>query len=71
VPETYWQTAEFRAKNRDLTWMWALVFTAMVPSHILAGALDTHRADTLFNWVLPIALVAWAAKRTERVTAAA
>jgi hypothetical protein len=71
VPEEYWHTTEFRNKNRDLTRMWALVFTAMVPSHILAGALDTHRADTLFNWVVPIALVAWAAKRTERASASA
>jgi hypothetical protein len=69
VPERYWHTAEFRDKNRHLTRMWALVFTAMVPSHILAGAIDTDRAETLFNWVVPVALVIWAAKRTERVTA--
>jgi hypothetical protein len=50
--------------------MWALVFLAMVPSHIVAGIIDTRRGNTIFNWVIPIALVVYAVKRTGRVTSA-
>ena len=48
--------------------MWAAVFAAMVPAHVIAGALDTHRANLIFNWAIPIVLVIWAAKRTAAVT---
>jgi hypothetical protein len=40
----------------------------MVPSHIAAGAIDTHRAATFFNWVIPIGLVVLAIKLTARLT---
>jgi hypothetical protein len=46
------------------------VFLLMIPSHILAGAIDTHRAETFFNWVVPIVLVVFA-KQTARLTAGA
>jgi hypothetical protein len=48
--------------------MWGLVFAAMVPSHVIAGAIDTRRGNTIFNWLIPIALIIWAAKRTTRVS---
>jgi hypothetical protein len=70
VPEQYWNTAHFKQVNRELTVMWGCVFLAMVPSHILAGLIDTQRANTFFNWVIPIALVVWAVKRTARVSGA-
>jgi hypothetical protein len=63
--------AAVRRINRELTLTWACVFMVMVPSHLIAGALDTHRANTIFNWVVPIVLIVWAAKRTEAVSAAA
>jgi hypothetical protein len=44
--------------------MWAVVFAAMVPAHVIAGAIDTHRANLIFNWAIPVALIMWAAKRT-------
>ncbi|MDO8211756.1 hypothetical protein [Conexibacter sp. CPCC 206217] len=71
VPREYWDSPRFKAVNRELTQMWGLVFFAMVPSHIVAGLIDTHRANTIFNWVVPVVLIVWAAKRTEAVTAAA
>jgi hypothetical protein len=71
VDRRYWSSPVFKRINRELTLTWALVFTAMVPSHLIAATLDTHRANTVFNWVVPIALIFWAAKRTERVSAAA
>jgi hypothetical protein len=67
VPRAYWSSPTFKAVNRQLTLMWALVFTAMIPSHIIAGAIDTRRANTIFNWVIPVVLIVWAAKRTAAV----
>ncbi|HEY5189219.1 MAG TPA: hypothetical protein VII87_09315 [Solirubrobacteraceae bacterium] len=68
VPRRFWSSPRFVAINRQLTLMWACVFTAMIPAHIIAGAIDTRRANTIFNWVIPIILVVWAAKRTAAVS---
>jgi hypothetical protein len=68
VPRRLWSSPRFVAVNRQLTLMWACVFTVMVPAHIIAGALDTRRANTIFNWVIPIILIVWAAKRTAAVS---
>jgi hypothetical protein len=68
VPRQLWSTPQFKRINRQLTTMWGLVFAAMVPAHVIAGAIDTHRANLIFNWAIPIALVIWAAKRTARVS---
>jgi hypothetical protein len=68
VPRRLWSSPRFVGINRQLTLMWAYVFTAMVPAHIIAGAVDTHRANTIFNWVIPIVLIVLAAKRTAAVS---
>ena len=68
VPRELWSSPQFKRINRELTMMWGLVFAAMVPAHVIAGALDTHRANLIFNWAIPIVLVVWAAKRTARVS---
>ncbi len=68
VPRQLWGSARFKAINRRLTLMWAWVFVAMIPSHLIAGAIDTRRANTIFNWVVPVVLVVWAAKRTAAVS---
>jgi hypothetical protein len=70
VPRQFWSSPRFKAINRQLTLMWALVFTIMIPSHIIAGAIDTRRANTIFNWVIPVVLIVWAAKRTAAVSGA-
>lgn len=70
VPRELWSSPRFKEINRQLTLMWAFVFVAMIPSHLIAGAIDTRRADTIFNWVVPIVLVIWAAKRTAAVSEA-
>jgi hypothetical protein len=36
----------------------------MVPCHIIAGSMDTTRSNLIFNWVIPVALVMWAIKRS-------
>jgi hypothetical protein len=68
VPRQLWSSPQFKQINRKLTTMWGLVFAAMVPAHVIAGALDTHRANLIFNWAIPIVLVTWAAKRTTRAS---
>jgi uncharacterized membrane protein len=64
LPERVWNTAKFKAGNRAMTAMWGAVFAAMVPCHIIAGSLDTQRANLIFNWVVPSLLVMWAVKRS-------
>jgi hypothetical protein len=64
VPEQFWHTARFRSINRQISLLWGAVFALFVPSHIIAGYLDTRHANTIFNWVVPIALVVFAIKRT-------
>jgi hypothetical protein len=68
VPRALWDTPRFIRINRELTTMWACVFLAMVPSHVLAGLIDTRRANTIFNWVIPIALIWWAVTRTAKLS---
>ena len=68
VPPEAWGSPRFKAINRQLTLVWACVFAAMVPSHIVAGALDTTPGNLIFNWAIPIALVVYGAKRTTAVS---
>ena len=69
VPRQFWSSPRFQRLNRQLTLMWALVFIAMVPAHLIAGALETHQANLVFNWAMPIILIIWAAKRTSAISA--
>jgi NADH:ubiquinone oxidoreductase subunit 6 (subunit J) len=64
VPEQFWGSSQFKQINRRLTAMWGLIFAAMVPFHILAGALDRPGTNVLLNWVVPIALVTWGIKQS-------
>jgi len=69
VPRQFWSSPRFKRINRQLTQMWGLVFLAMTVSHVIAGAIDTRRGNTIFNWVVPIILIVWAAKRTGELSA--
>jgi hypothetical protein len=71
VPRKFWGSATFKATNRRLTTMWACVFTAMVPSHIAAGVIDKKPTNILFNWVIPIGLIVWGAKRSDAIAVSA
>ena len=71
VPHQFWSSPQFRHVNRRLTLMWALVFTAVAASHVIAGAAGTRPANILFNWVVPIIVIVWAAKRTTAIIEAA
>ena len=64
VPEQYWGSPKFKAINRKLTTMWACIFAAMVPFHVIAGTLDTRLGNIIFNWAIPLGLVFWGIKRS-------
>jgi hypothetical protein len=68
VPEQYWGSPQFKAVNRRLTALWGFVFIAMVPFHIVAGAVDTRAGNIVCNWVIPLALVSWGIKQTSAIT---
>jgi hypothetical protein len=71
VPRQFWSSPTFKATNRRLTTMWAWLFTAMVPFHVLAGVIDKKPTNILFNWVVPIGLILWGAKRSDAIAATA
>jgi hypothetical protein len=47
------------------------VFMAMVPFHVAAGVIDKRPTNILFNWVVPIGLIVWGAKRSDEIAATA
>ncbi len=57
APAEVWHTARFRHTNRLFTAVWGGVFAAMALSHVIAGEIDTGRANTIGNWGIPILLV--------------
>ena len=61
-------TKAFRSLNRQLTAMWGAAFTLMIPAHIAAGVIDTHRANVWLNWAVPILLITLVVKRTAAVS---
>jgi hypothetical protein len=71
VPREFWSTPRFKEINRRLTVLWGSVFLVMTVSHIVAGAIDTRRGNTIFNWVIPVVLIIWAVKRTGELSDAA
>jgi hypothetical protein len=70
VPRQFWSSPQFKQINRRLTAMWGFVFTLMIPAHVIAGAVDTHRANVILNWAIPVALILWAVKRTAAISEA-
>jgi hypothetical protein len=69
VDPSLWDTARFKAVNRNFTVGWILVFLTMAVSHVVAGAIDTHRAETIFNWIIPIGLIVAMVKYMGKVRA--
>jgi hypothetical protein len=64
VPKQYWGSPKFKQINRKLTTMWACIFAAMVPFHIIAGTINTKPGNIVFNWAIPLGLVYWGIKRS-------
>jgi hypothetical protein len=47
--------------------LFGFVFTAMIPFHIAAGAIDKRPTNILFNWVVPIGLLLSGIKRSGEI----
>jgi hypothetical protein len=67
VPRQFWGSERFKAVNRQLTLLWAHVFTLMVVSHIIAGTINHRGTNIVFNWVIPIFLVLSAMKKVPEI----
>jgi hypothetical protein len=67
VAREHWGSPLFKRINRRITLMWAFVFTAMIPFHIAAGAIDKRPTNIVFNWVVPIGLILWGIKQSDRI----
>lgn len=79
VPREYWKSPVFRSVNRKISALWGGVVAIMAAGHLLAGAVDpasnpdagARPVDLIFNWVLPIVLVLFAVKQTQRISESA
>jgi hypothetical protein len=65
TPREFWSSPVFRRTNRVLTALWGATFAAMAVGHVIASQIDSRGADTLFNWIVPIALVLGMLRYTE------
>lgn len=63
-PREVWDSPVFRHINRVLTTAWGTAFALMTVSTWLAVRFPAQ--DDWFNWVVPIALLVWAVKFTQR-----
>ncbi|GGN23704.1 hypothetical protein [Streptomyces fuscichromogenes] len=64
VPPEYWDSPVFTHVNTVLTAAWGAVFALMALSTWLAIRIPA--GSDWFDWVIPIALLVWAVKFTER-----
>jgi hypothetical protein len=67
VPREHWSSPTFKQINRRITLLFGFVFTAMIPFHIAAGAIDKRPTNILFNWVIPIGLLIWGIKQSGKI----
>jgi hypothetical protein len=68
VPRQYWSSPHFKAVNRRLSLVWAVVFAAMVPGHVVAGIVNERATNIALNWVVPILLVMWGLEQMQKIT---
>jgi hypothetical protein len=66
VPREYWTTPLFKRTNVVFTALWALAFAGIALSHTIAGAINTRRAETIFNWIVPIVVIVAVLRFMER-----
>ncbi|MEV5845725.1 hypothetical protein AB0M32_27515 [Streptomyces sp. NPDC051985] len=64
VPREFWDSPVFTHVNKVLTTAWGVVFALMALSTWLAIRLPGQ--SDWFNWVIPVALLVWVVKFTER-----
>ncbi|MFW0797516.1 hypothetical protein AAFP30_27180 [Gordonia sp. CPCC 205515] len=74
VDPALWHSPIFRAKNKQISLIWAGAVAAMGCCHVIAGVLadaaavsGAHPGNILLNWVIPVALIVFAVKRTQAI----
>ncbi|MGV9712992.1 hypothetical protein ACWDTI_20275 [Gordonia sp. NPDC003424] len=74
VDPALWHSPIFRAKNRQISLVWAGAVAVMGCCHVIAGVLASaagvagaHPGNVLLNWVIPVALIVLAVKRTQAI----
>jgi hypothetical protein len=74
VDPSLWHSPIFRAKNRSISLMWAGAIFLIAIAHTVAGILAStdaasgaHPGSILLNWIIPIAVIIFAVKRTRAI----
>lgn len=62
-----WTRPSFRRANVITTMLWGATFAAIATSMLLASSINTTAASTIFNWLLPLAVVLAAVLRTRTI----
>jgi hypothetical protein len=57
VSQTQWDHSDFRRGSQALTVIWGATAMVIAASHAVAGAISTSLAFTMFNWLIPIAVL--------------
>ncbi|WP_433273251.1 hypothetical protein ACQPZA_21860 [Pseudonocardia xinjiangensis] len=77
VPKEFWHTERFRSVNRRISAAWGVAIASTGVGHLVASLLrsaepgttvPSRPLDLVFNWVLPIALIWWAVRYTNRLS---
>jgi hypothetical protein len=77
VPKEFWHTERFRSVNRRISAAWGVAIASTGLGHLVASLLrgaepgttvPSRPLDLVFNWVLPIALIWWAVRYTNRLS---
>lgn len=73
VDRRYWGSPVFRAMNRRISLMWAGLIAVMAAGHLVQGALadsgSSFNGNLLLNWALPLLLVMFGMRQTQRIAA--
>ncbi|MFJ4963326.1 hypothetical protein ACIP6P_12915 [Streptomyces sp. NPDC088729] len=71
IDRRYWESPVFRSLNRRLSLMWAGIISVMALCHLIAGALSASgggfSSNILLNWAVPVLLVVYGVKHTDRI----
>jgi hypothetical protein len=73
IDRRYWASPVFRAKNRQISLVWAGLVAAMAGAHFIAGALTAHGVDRpvltiALNFGAPVLAAVLGMRATERIT---
>lgn len=79
VAPEHWKSRAFRSVNRKISGLWGLLVAVMGCGHLLAGAIDpasnpglgSRPVDLILNWGVPVAVILFGVRQTQRISEAA